>query len=165
MKTKKLTLSALLCTVALMLSYIESLIPPFFAVPGIKLGLANMVIVFVLYRMGWKYAVAVSLLRVALSTLLFSGVLTLFYSVAGALVSLLLMMLFKRLGLFSEVGISVIGGISHNAAQIGVACLIMETSQIVYYLPVLIISGTITGVLIGIGGALLIKKLKLRERF
>ncbi len=87
------------------------------------------------------------------------------YSAAGALFSLALMILFKKLGFFSEVGVSIIGGISHNAAQIGVACLIMETSQIVYYLPALIISGTVTGALIGIGGALLIKKLKFKERF
>ncbi len=162
-RTEKLTISALFCAVALILSYLESLIPPFFSVPGIKLGLANLVSVFLLYRLGFKYALTVSLLRVALSSLLFGSVLTLFYSLAGAVLSLFLMYLFKRLSLFSEIGVSIIGGISHNAAQIAVAALLMETATIVYYLPPLIISGTVTGALIGIGGGLLIKKLKLRR--
>lgn len=165
MDTRKLTLSSLLCAVALILSYIESLIPPFFALPGIKIGLPNLVIIFILYRLGAKYAFAVSLLRVVISSLLFGSILTAIYSVAGAVVSLLLMMLIKRLSLFSEVGVSIIGGVSHNAAQIAVAAIIMETSQIVYYLPALIISGTLSGALIGIGGAVLIKKLKLKEKY
>ncbi|MBO7217395.1 MAG: Gx transporter family protein [Clostridia bacterium] len=164
-KTYKLTLSALFCTVALILSYIESLIPPFFAVPGIKLGLSNIISVYLLYTLGFKYAVVVALLRVALSSLLFGTTLTLAYSLTGALVSLLLMYLFKKLSLFSEVGVSIIGGIGHNAAQIAVAAIIMQTSGIIYYLPPLLISGTVTGALIGIAGALLIKKLKFKERF
>lgn len=163
--TYKLTLSALFCTAALILSYIESLIPPFFAVPGIKLGLSNIISVYLLYTLGFKYALTVALLRVALSSLLFGTTLTLAYSLSGALLSLLLMYLFKRLSLFSEVGVSIIGGISHNAAQIGVAVIIMQTNQIVYYLPPLLVSGTITGAVIGIGGALLIKKLKFKERY
>lgn len=163
--TYKLTLSALFCTVALILSYIESLIPPFFAVPGIKLGLSNIISVYLLYTLGFKYALTVALLRVALSSLLFGTTLTLAYSLSGALLSLLLMYLFKKLSLFSEVGVSIIGGISHNAAQIGVAIIIMQTNQIVYYLPPLLVSGTITGAVIGIGGALLIKKLKFKERY
>lgn len=163
-RTQKLTVSALFCTVALMLSYIESLIPPFFAVPGIKLGLSNIISIYLLYTLGFKYAITVSLLRVAISSLLFGTTLTLAYSLAGALFSLLLMYLFKRLSLFSEVGVSIIGGVSHNAAQIIVAVIIMNTKQIVYYLPPLIVSGVITGAVIGIGGALLIKKLRFKER-
>ncbi len=164
-RTYKLTLSALFCTTALILSYIESLIPPFFAVPGIKLGLSNIISVYLLYTLGFKYALTVALLRVALSSLLFGTTLTLAYSLAGALLSLLLMYLFKKLSLFSEVGVSIIGGISHNAAQIAVAAFIMQTNQIVYYLPPLLVSGTVTGAVIGIGGALLIKKLKFKERY
>lgn len=164
-RTYKITLSALFCTAALILSYIESLIPPFFAIPGIKLGLSNIISVYLLYTLGFKYALTVSLLRVALSSLLFGTALTLVYSLSGALLSLLLMYLFKRLSLFSEVGVSIIGGIAHNAAQIAVATLIMQTNQIVYYLPPLLISGTVTGAVIGIGGALLIKKLRFKERY
>lgn len=163
--TKKLTLSALFCASALILSYIESLIPPFFAVPGIKLGLANIATVYLLYKLGFKYAFTVSLLRVALSCLLFGSMLTLAYSLSGAVLSLVIMWLLKKISAFSEVGVSIAGGITHNTAQILVACVIMETSQIVYYLPALLISGTVTGAVIGIGGALLIKKLKLKERY
>ena len=104
-------------------------------------------------------------LQIALSSLLFGTTLTLVYSLSGALLSLLLMYLFKRLSLFSEVGVSIIGGIAHNAAQIAVACLVMQTNRIVYYLPPLLISGTVTGAVIGIGGALLIKKLRFKERY
>ena len=165
-KTSEITLSALLCTVALMLSYIESFIPAFIPIPGIKLGLANIVSVYLLYKCGFKYAFTVSLLRVVLSVLLFGNLLTLAYSISGAVLSLIIMFIFKKTGLFSEVGVSIVGGISHNAAQIAVACILMETARIVYYLPALIISGTVTGALIGIGGALLIKKvnINLKER-
>ncbi len=162
---KSITLSALLCAVALMLSYIESLIPAFLPIPGIKLGLANIVSVFLLYKCGFKYAFTVSLLRVTLSVLLFGNLLTLAYSLAGALLSLLVMFIIQRTGLFSEVGVSIVGGICHNAAQIAVASILMSTSQIIYYLPALVISGTVTGAVIGIGGALLIKKINLKERY
>ena len=164
-QTHKLTLSALFCTIALILSYVESLIPPFFAVPGIKLGLSNIISVYLLYTLGFNYALTVALLRVALSSLLFGTTLTLAYSLAGAMLSILLMYLFKRLSIFSEVGVSIIGGVSHNAAQVTVAAIIMQTNQIVYYLPPLLISGTVTGAVIGISGALLIKKLRFKERF
>ena len=149
----------------MILSYFESLIPPIIPVPGIKIGLPNLIIVFVLYKLGTKYAFIVSVLRVFLVSLLFGSVLTLAYSMAGAVLSLLLMALFKKLSIFSETGVSIIGGVSHNAAQIIVACIIMETAQIVYYLPALIVSGVITGAVIGIGGGLLIKKIDLKERF
>ena len=164
-KTKRLTLLGLLCALAMILSYFESLIPPIIPVPGIKIGLPNLIIVFVLYKLGTKYAFIVSVLRVFLVSLLFGSVLTLAYSMAGAVLSLLLMALFKKLSIFSETGVSIIGGVSHNAAQIIVACIIMETAQIVYYLPALIVSGVITGAVIGIGGGLLIKKIDLKERF
>ncbi len=164
-KTKKLTLLALLCALAMILSYLESLIPPILPVPGVKMGLPNLIIVYVLYKLGAKYAFVLSVLRVFLVSLLFGSVLTLAYSTAGAVLSLLLMAFFKKLGIFSETGVSIIGGVSHNSAQIIVACIIMETSQIAYYLPALIISGVLTGAVIGIGGGLLIKKIDLKERF
>lgn len=165
MKTKRLTLLGLLCAVAMILSYIESLVPPFIPVPGIKLGLPNIIIIFVLYKFGAKPAFTLTVLRVLLVSLLFGNVLTLAYSIAGATISLALMAFLKRIDLFSEVGVSIVGGISHNAAQIAVACILMDTSQIAYYLPPLIISGVVTGAAIGIGGALLIKKIDLKERF
>lgn len=164
-KIKKLTLLGLFISVALVVSFIETLIPPIIPVPGIKIGLANIITVLVLYKFGLKSAITVSILRVALANLLFGTVLTLAYSFAGALLSLTLMYTFKRLGLFSTVGVSIIGGVSHNTAQIIVACILLQTSQISYYLPILFISGTVTGTVIGILGALLIKRLNFKERF
>ncbi len=162
---KKITLIGLLTALSMILSYIEALIPPFIAVPGVKIGLANLIIVFALYKLDTRSALLISLLRVFLSSLLFGNLLTLGYSLAGAVFSLLLMIIFKRLKFFSETGVSIIGGVSHNVAQIAVAGFLMETVQIIYYLPALIIVGCVTGAVIGIGGALLIRKIDLKERF
>lgn len=129
-----------------------------FAVPGIKLGLANIAVIFALYKLGAKEAVAVSLVRIAWMAILFGNVMTLAYSVAGAALSLTAMILLKRWDRFSTVGVSVIGGILHNTGQILVAMLIMETAQIVYYLPILCVSGIAAGVAVGIVSAILVKR-------
>lgn len=163
MKVKTITLLAICVTLAMILSYLESFIPLSFAVPGIKLGLANIVIVFVLYKLGAWQAVVVSLLRVLWMAVLFGNFLTLAYSVAGGILSLAAMILLKRTDRFSTVGVSVTGGILHNAGQILVAMLVMGTAQIVYYLPVLCISGIAAGVAIGIVSALLIKRVPLNR--
>ena len=156
--TKRLVTLALCTAVAMILSYLESLIPLSFAVPGIKIGFANIAVIFVLYRFGWKEASIVSLLRIVWLALLFGNAMTLIYSVCGAVLSLTGMILLKRLQKFSEVGVSVAGGILHNAGQITAAMVLMDTAQIVYYLPVLAISGTIAGIVIGIVAAILIKR-------
>ena len=146
-----------LCTAAAMiLSYVESFIPS--VTPGLKIGLPNVVIVFVLYRAGWPSAAAVSLVRVVLTAILFGSVMSLAYGLAGAVLSLIVMTLLRRLHFFSVVGVSVAGGVAHNAAQILVAAAVMQTTQIVYYLPVLIIGGTIAGILIGIAGGVLLSR-------
>lgn len=161
MKLRPRTIStvAMASTLALILSYIESLVPLSFAVPGIKMGLANIAIVFVLYRLGEKEAIAVSLIRLFWVAVLFGSFMTFLYSLAGAALSMTVMMILKRSGKFSAVGVSVAGGITHNAGQIIAAVLLMETAQIAYYLPVLVVSGTVTGVIIGIVSALLINKI------
>ena len=159
MNAKKLTLLSLFCALAMIMSYLESLIPlplPF----GIKVGLPNIIIIFILYKIGEKEAIAVSLVRVLLVSLLFGNALSLAYSVAGALLSLTLMIILKKIGIFSTIGVSVVGGISHNAGQIIVACIVMETIEISYYLPILAISGIVAGVCVGIAGNLLIDKIK-----
>lgn len=156
--TKRLVTLALCTAVAMILSYLESLIPLSFAVPGIKIGFANIAVIFVLYRFGWKEASIVSLLRIVWLALLFGNAMTLIYSVCGAVLSLTGMILLKRLQKFSEVGVSVAGGILHNAGQITAAMVLMDTAQIVYYLPVLAISGTVAGIVIGIVAAILIKR-------
>lgn len=157
--TKKLTTLSLLISVAMVLSYIESLIPAFVAVPGVKVGLSNIATVFALYILGAPGAVAVSVIRVFLSSLLFGNFAMMIYSLAGAALALTFMILIKATGLFSEVGVSVIGGIMHNAGQIIAAAFMMENSGIVSYLVPLAISGTIAGVAVGLISALLIKRI------
>lgn len=161
MKTKRLAVMAMAVALAMILSYVESQIPPLMAIPGIKMGLPNILVVFVLYKLGWKDAIAISLMRVFLVSVLFGSVLSLAYSVAGAVVSFIGMVLMKKSGLFSTVAVSVAGGVLHNAAQIGVACVVMETNLIAYYLPFLVLSGTVAGVLIGLASALMVNRVKI----
>lgn len=143
---------------AMIMSYIEALVPLSFAVPGIKMGLANIVIIFVLYKIGTKEAILVSLIRVILVSLLFSNVMAMWYSLAGAVLSLAVMWALKKTDNFSVTGVSVAGGIMHNVGQILTAMILLETQQIIVYLPVLLITGTATGVVIGIVAGLVIKR-------
>ena len=145
---------------AMIMSYIEALVPLSFAVPGIKMGLANIVIIFVLYKIGTKEAILVSLIRVILVSLLFSNVMAMAYSIAGAVLSLSVMWLLKKTDKFSFVGVSIAGGIMHNVGQIIMAVILLGTEQIALYLPVLIITGTATGVVIGIVSGLVINRFK-----
>lgn len=161
-RTGKIAFIGLAAAVSLILSYIEVMLPPLYAaVPGIKVGLPNIAILFLLYRYGVKEAAAVSLIRIVISTMLFGSVTMLFYSIAGAVLSLAVMALLKRTALFSAVGVSVAGGVSHNLGQVLVAMLLLETAEIGYYMFVLAISGTLAGVFIGLAGAALLKKLKI----
>ncbi len=156
--TKKTVFLGLAASVTLILSYVESLLPPLVAaVPGVKMGLPNIMIIFLLYRFGWKEAAAVSLVRLLAVALLFGNVMTLAYSFAGALLSLILMTLFKKWGAFSMVGVSIIGGVTHNLGQILVAMLVMQTREIGYYMIVLAVTGTIAGILVGLAGMLTLK--------
>ncbi len=165
MKKNKVTRLAMLgvfTAVALVLSYVESLLPPIWtAVPGIKMGLPNIIIIILLYKLGVKEAALVSLIRVLFSSfLLFGSGMMLIYSVVGATLSLVLMAICKKLNIFSTVGVSVVGGISHNLGQILVAIALFDTTQLGYYMIVLSITGTIAGVFIGVAGALLLKRLE-----
>lgn len=149
MKASKVAQYGLIAALALVLSYLESLVPSL-GVPGVKLGLPNIAIVFALYRLGWRDACIISLVRVFLVFLLFGNGAGLAYSLAGAALSLSLMGLLKKTGKFSSIGVSVAGGVAHNAGQILVAMALLETSRLAWYLPVLWVSGTIAGVLVGI---------------
>ena len=160
METRKIARMGLLVALSIILSYVESLIPAFVAVPGVKVGLANIVVIFALYTLGPIEALIVSLLRVILSSFLFGSVLSLLYSLSGALLSLGGMILMKKLKIFSTTVVSVTGGVLHNVGQILVACLVLETDVLLYYLPVLILSGVITGAVIGIIASLVIKRLE-----
>lgn len=156
---RMVTLSALIA-VAMILSYVESMIPAFVAVPGVKMGLSNIATVFALYFLGWPYAICVSLVRVCLSALLFGNVVGLIYSLSGAALALLVMILLKNFDLFSNVGVSVAGGVCHNAGQIIAACIIMKTAGISLYLIPLVISGTVSGILIGVVSGMLVERVK-----
>ena len=160
MKTKKIAVLALSIALAMILSFVESQIPAFVAIPGVKIGLANIAVVFVLYKLGWKEAVLISLVRVVMVSMLFGTLVSLFYSVAGAVLSLTGMVLLKRTGLFSTVAVSVTGGVLHNVGQILMACLLLETNVIVYYLPFLILSGVIAGVVIGVVSAIMVNRVQ-----
>ena len=157
-KTKRLVLLAMLTAVAMILSYVESLLPSV-GIPGVKMGLANIAVIFALFRFGWKEAAALSLVRVVLVSLLFGSVGAMLYSLAGAVLSLAVIALLRRIDRFSTVGISVAGGVAHNAGQILMAMLILQTKQLLGYLPVLAISGIAGGVLTGLAAALLIRRI------
>lgn len=150
-----------LCTaLALVLAYVEVLIPPIItAIPGIKIGLPNIVIIFLLYRQGIKEAALVSFVRVVAVALLFGNMMGFAYSIAGAVLSLLGMLLLKKLDFMSVVGVSVAGGVLHNVGQIAMAMILLGTAELGYYLIVLAVTGTVSGVLIGICGALMIKRI------
>ena len=160
--TKKLAALAVTVALAMVLSFLESRIPAFVAIPGIKVGLANIAVIFTLYKFGTRDAAVVSVIRVLLVSLLFGTTVSLWYSLAGATLSFILMLVLKKLTPLSVVTVSVVGGISHNVAQIGVACLLLETNVIMYYLPFLLLSGVIAGIAVGIASALLIKRVNLK---
>lgn len=162
MKNRSKTVAFLgLCTaLALILAYVEILIQPLFpSLPGIKMGLPNVIIVFLLYRRGAGTAMGVSLVRILLVSILFGNVMALWYSLAGAMLSLGVMILLRRLNLLSPVGVSVAGGVAHNVGQILAAMLLLDTVELGYYLVVLTVTGTLAGVLVGLCGALLIRKI------
>ena len=160
--TKKLALLGLTTAIAMALAYVEVLLPPIFtAVPGIKLGLPNIIIIFVLYKMGVKEAAAVSLVRMLAVSLLFGNPITFAYSLAGAALSLTVMALLKKIDFFSVIGISVAGGVLHNVGQILLAMVVLKTAELGYYLIVLAVTGTIAGVVIGVCGGIAVKRIRL----
>ena len=157
--TKKIAVLGIITSVALILAYLEALLPPLWsAVPGIKMGLPNLVIIFVLYRYGFKEAATVSGIRLFIVAMLFGNVMTLAYSVAGAVLSLTLMAILKKIDRFSTTGISVIGAVAHNLGQILVAVFLFDTIQLGYYMIILSITGTVAGIFIGIGANILIRR-------
>lgn len=159
MKTKELTEGALLLSLAFVLSYLEAQIPFGIAVPGVKLGLANIVTMFVLYRYSAGRAYGFMVFRVILTGIVFSGIHMMLFSFAGGSLCILAMWLAGKTKLFSVMGISMIGAVFHNVGQILVTCVLMENTNIFYYLPVLCLSGLISGFFIGYVSGLFIQKL------
>ena len=158
MKIKKVTFLAIFVALSMMLSFVESQIPPLVAIPGVKMGLANIAVVFTLYRFGVKEAAGVSILRVLLMSLIFGNALSLAYGLCGAAISLVGMALLKRFTRFSSISVSVVGGVLHNFGQIIVAYFVTDTAELVYYLPVLMISGTLAGIVIGVIAGIIVKR-------
>lgn len=135
---------------ALIFSYIETLVPISFGIPGVKLGLANLIIVIALYKIPLREVYVLSIVRVLLSGVLFGNYFSIAYSLAGGLLSLTVMALLKKAGGFSVIGISIAGGACHNIGQLVVAMIVVETFAMSYYMPVLLVAGLITGFLIGV---------------
>ena len=154
----KIAFLSISIALAMILAFVESQIPALVAIPGVKIGLPNIVIVFILYKFGWKEAVITNLTRVLLVSILFGNVQSMILGLSGAILSLLGMILLKRW--FAPTTVSVVGGILHNVGQVGAACIVMQTAGLVSYLPFLLVSGIIAGILIGIISALLLKKLE-----
>lgn len=141
-------MSGLLLAFALILGYVETFLPLPFGVPGMKLGLPNLAILLTLYLAGAREALAVNTARVILSGFLFGNFASILYSLSGALCSFLVMFLCKKKA-FGIAGVSMAGGCAHNLAQAAVAALVMSTWRILYYLPPLILCGTLTGLVLG----------------
>ena len=144
---------------ALIFSYVESLIPFQFGIPGVKLGLANLIIVIALYKMRLFEVFLLSIVRILLSGFIFGNYFSILYSLAGGLLSLAVMALLKKLGGFSVIGISVAGGVFHNVGPLLTAMVVVETFSVIYYVPVLLVAGVITGFLIGIAAGEMLKRL------
>lgn len=158
--TKKIALCGVLTALAMIFSYIESVIPVPIPVPGIKLGVANIAVITILYVLGVKEAIVINLLRIVLTSLLFGNVNSFLFSISGAALSLTIMIIMKKLAFFSCIGVSVCGGVMHNIGQIIAAVFIMGSEAIVFYLPVLIVSGVFTGVVIGVVSGIVAKRVR-----
>ncbi len=159
LSARTIALLAMMIALALVFSYVESLIPINFGIPGVKLGLANLVIVAALYLMNARQTLLISVVRIILAGLLFGNLFSILYSLAGGLLSLGIMVLIKRSGRVSVVTVSVFGGIFHNIGQILVAMAVIENLNLVFYLPVLLLSGFVTGLVIGIVSRLILPRI------
>lgn len=145
----RLAYGAMFAALALIFSYIEVLIPIPIPVPGVKLGIANLVIIIAIYRMGFKNAFTINIIRIVASGLLFSGVFGMLYSLAGGILSIIIMYILYRTNLFSMVGVSMAGGVAHNLGQLVIACIVVQNVKLMSYFSVLLFSGLISGIAIG----------------
>lgn len=161
MNQKKTAYLGLFAAVAIIFGYVESMIPFFAGIPGIKLGLANLAILFILETYSWKEAALVSIVRIFVIGFMFGNLFSILYSLAGAALSLTVMTLMKKKSGFSILGVSVAGGVSHNVGQLIVAAIIVENTSLLYYAPALLISGVVTGLVIGMLTREVLRRIKL----
>ena len=157
-KVKNIALFGMMVALAFTFSYLESLIPFNFGVPGVKLGLANIVVVIALYTMKPRDAFFIAIVRVFLAGLTFGNAYSIAYSLCGSVLSFTVMYLVKKTKL-SIIGVSMLGGIMHNIGQLIVAVVLTSTVRIAYYLPVLLVSGMVTGVIMGYASKLVIDRI------
>lgn len=148
--SRKVAFYGIFASLAILMGYIEFIIPSPVPVPGVKLGLANVIVLIAMYFINNKAALSVSVIRVLVSSLLFGGFSGFLYSITGALVSFVVMVSVKKIKSAGIIGVSIMGGVSHNIAQIAVAALVLQTVGLIYYIPALLVAGVITGVIIGI---------------
>lgn len=149
-----------LTALAMIFSYVETLIPVNFGVPGVKLGLANLVVLSGLYYLRPAQVLAISAARIVLTGFLFGNGVSILYSLAGGLLSFCVMLLLRKAGGFSPAGVSVAGGVSHNIGQLLIAMLVLRTIHLAWYLPVLLVSGAVTGLLMGLLTGRILKALR-----
>ena len=159
MTTRKIAQYGMMVALALIMSYIEAQIPAFVAVPGMKLGLTNIVVVVALYLLGENSAMFINIVRIILVSLLFGNTMSLAFSLVGGMLSTIIMIVLKKSNKFSTVGVSAAGGITHNIGQILVAVFLLHTSAIAWYLPILWISGIFSGIIIGIIAGIITSRL------
>lgn len=162
---KQIPYIGLLIALAFVLSYLESCLPIFIGIPGVKLGLANLVVLVALYITDYRVALGVSIVRIILSGITFGNLFSMWFSLAGGVLSYLVMILLKKIGRFSPIGVSISGAVSHNIGQLIVAACVVESTNILYYFPVLLLSGIIAGFLIGILGGFLVQRLESLQVF
>lgn len=160
MVKNKATYFGLFTALALIFSYVETFIPFHIGIPGVKLGLANLIIVIALYKMDIRQVYLLAVARVVLAGFMFGNLFSIIYSLAGGLLSLTAMQLLKRKEGFSVVGISVAGGVMHNVGQLIIAMLVVESLNLMYYVPILLIAGLVTGIIIGIVSGEMLKRLR-----
>ena len=156
-RTNKMIKISLLLAVALIINYLESLVPLPLPLPGVKLGLPNIAIIIVLYRFGFKEAFIVSMLRVLLTSLLFGNAETMLFSIAGAILSFTVMYLLKKH--FDIVTVSIVGGVTHNIGQIFMAIIITDTPALLSWIPFLMITGIVAGVVVGLVSSISYKRI------
>ncbi|MBP3620825.1 MAG: Gx transporter family protein [Lachnospiraceae bacterium] len=159
-QNKITALSGVFIALAMILSYLENLIPINVAVPGVKLGLANLVTIVSLFKLGLKPTIVISIGRIVLSGVLFGNVTVIIYSLAGAFLSILVMYIVKKIKIFTVTGVSICGAVAHNFGQIIVAALILENANIMYYMLVLAAIGALAGTAIGILSGIILKNIR-----
>lgn len=160
MDTKNIAKTGMLVAVAFVLSYVESMLPLNFGVPGIKVGLSNIVVLFSIFNLNPLTEFCIAIVRIVLSGITFGSLSGLLYSLSGGILSFIVMLLLKKTKKFSVYGVSVAGGVSHNIGQILVAIVVLNNKLIMYYLPFLLIAGVVAGIATGMLGGILIKRFR-----